>query len=62
MIDAVLRYAILTDQGAVLYDGTACVFVKKTYGDKLKITLEGGRLQLSAQDGTAPEILWRRAR
>jgi hypothetical protein len=57
MIDAVLRYAIVTDQGAALYDGTACVFVKKTYGGKLKITLEGGRLQLSAQDGTAPEIL-----
>ena len=56
-IDATLRYAILTDQGAAIYAGTGYVYVKKIRGEKLKIELEGGRLQLTAHDGTAPEIL-----
>lgn len=56
MIDAVLRYAIITDQGTALYRGTAYVSVKKDLGDRRKITLRGGRLQLAAQHGQVPDI------
>lgn len=56
MIDATLRYAIITDQGSAIYNGTAYVYAKKVSGDRLKITLEGGRLQLAAQEGQTPDI------
>ena len=57
-VDAVIRYAILTDQGAALYSGTGFVYPKKRrMSDDIIAKLEVGRLRIDQEVGEAPELL-----
>jgi hypothetical protein len=57
-VDATIRYAILTEQGAAVYCGTGFVFPKKRrMSDKLLVKIENARLRLERQDGDAPDLL-----
>lgn len=57
-VDATIRYAILTEQGAAIYCGTAFVYPKKhRTGDDITVKIESARLRLESQDGEPPELI-----
>ena len=57
-VDATIRYAILTEQGAAIYCGTGFVYPKKRrMSDKLLVKIENARLRLEFQDGDTPDLL-----
>lgn len=57
-IDATVRYAIVTDGGAAVYEGTAYVYPRQPrYSDDLILEIESARLKRSASVGEAPALL-----
>ena len=57
-VDAVIRYAILTEQGAALYSGTGFLYPKhRRLSDEVIAKLEVGRLRLEREVGDAPDLL-----
>jgi len=57
-VDATIRYAILTEQGATVYCGTGFAYPKKRRtSDKLLVKIESARLRLESQNGDAPDLL-----
>jgi len=57
-VDATLRYAIVTGQGAAVYCGTGFVYPRKRrMSDDLIVQIEAARLRLEAQLGDPPELL-----
>lgn len=57
-IDATIRYAIVTSNGASVYAGTGFVYPKKRrMGDQITAEIEVARLRLVSQTGDVPEIL-----
>jgi hypothetical protein len=57
-VDATIRYAILTGQGAAVYAGTGFVYAsKRRLSDKLAVEIENARLRLEVVEGDAPDLL-----
>ena len=57
-VDATIRYAILTEQGATVYCGTGFAYPKqRRTSDKLLVKIENARLRLESQNGDAPDLL-----
>jgi hypothetical protein len=57
-VDATIRYAILTEQGAAVYRGTGFVYANKgSFSDTLRVEIENARLRLELQEGDAPDLL-----
>ncbi|RMF75388.1 MAG: hypothetical protein D6744_13570 [Planctomycetota bacterium] len=57
-IDATVRYAIVTDDGAAVYEGTAYVYPRKArFSDDLLLKVESARLKRVAVVGEAPALL-----
>jgi hypothetical protein len=54
---AVLRYLVLTDDGAAVYDGTGFAYPKRMRGGKLTLDIEAARLHLKSQRGDVPDVL-----
>ena len=57
-VDATIRYAIVTPQGAAVYCGTAFVYPKvKGPNDRVIAKVEDGRLRLESQQGQPTDVL-----
>ena len=57
-VDAIIRYAIVTDRGAAIYAGTGFVFSRKRrMSDDVVVEIEAARLQLESETGDPPELL-----
>lgn len=57
-IDATVRYAIVTDDGAAVYEGTAYVYPRKArFSDDLRLQIESARLKRVVVVGEAPALL-----
>jgi hypothetical protein len=57
-VDAILRYAIVTDAGVALYSGTGFVYPRKRWmSEDVIARIEEARLRLDSQTGDSPELL-----
>ena len=57
-VDATVRYAIVTGQGAAMYSGTGFVYLKKKrLSDAIVAKIEDARLRLDSQSGSPPDVL-----
>ncbi|MFQ5805635.1 MAG: hypothetical protein ACE5I3_04205 [Phycisphaerae bacterium] len=57
-VDAIIRYAIVTDSGVAVYSGTGFVYPKRRrVSDELIAEIEIARLRLDSEAGDAPELL-----
>jgi hypothetical protein len=55
--DALLRYVVRDDGGAVVYTGTGFAYLKPTFGGGLEIRIESGRLRLESTSGELEDRL-----
>jgi len=57
-VDATLRYALLTADGAAIYGGTGFVYLhRRPFGRELDVSIESGRLRAQKLVGNPPELL-----
>ncbi len=57
-VDATIRYAILTEQGAAIYCGTGFAYAsQRRMSDLLDVKVENARLRLEHQSGDTPDLI-----
>jgi len=58
MVDATIRYALVTEQGVAVYSGTGFVFPRqRRFSDELLVEIEDARLRVDCLSGEPPELL-----
>lgn len=56
--NATVRYAIVTQAGVAVYEGTAYAYPhRRRWDDRVRIDIEGGHLRLVSAVGDAPDLL-----
>jgi hypothetical protein len=55
--DAILRYVVCDESGALVYTGTGFAYPKQTFGGGLEIRIESARLRLESANGELEDRL-----